>query len=228
MRLRAHDNPRHRGTCAGKCHQRIFASAPLLLFYGVLTVCICACSAERPQLSPLSDDAVILAFGDSLTKGTGAPDGADYPAVLSRLSGRRVVNAGVPGELSAAGVKRLPQILDATRPQLLILCHGGNDILRRRSTSQLMQNLRTMIELAQARGVQVVLIGVPKPGLLLGPADVYQHVAAAMGVPVELDVLTQVLGDAEMKSDPIHPNATGYERIAEALFTFLTAAGAIR
>ncbi len=185
------------------------------------------CADEPPPLSPLPRDAVILAFGDSLTRGTGAANAASYPAVLGGLTGHTVVNAGIPGELSAAGLSRLPGVLAATNPQLMILCHGGNDMLRKRNIGQLATNLRAMITLARQRGVEVVLVGVPRPGLLLGTAEIYREIAASMDVPLEADVLADVLGDAGLKSDPIHPNAAGYRVMAEAVYALLRTAAAL-
>ena len=100
--------------------------AIMLLVAGSLLTCACS---KTPQMTKLSPDATILAFGDSLTFGTGAGESESYPAVLNRLTGKKVVNAGVPGEVSSTGILRLPELLDRDHPALVILCHGGNDLL---------------------------------------------------------------------------------------------------
>jgi len=170
---------------------------------------------------------VVLAFGDSLTYGTGAPRGESYPDLLSESINRQVVNAGRPGEISRDGVARLPELLDTHAPALLILCHGGNDILRKLNSSETKANLERMIEMAQRRGAEVVLIGVPKPGLLLGDADIYPQVAAEYSLPYDGEILADILSDRELKSDTIHPNADGYRRLAEAIHRLLQRSGAI-
>jgi len=106
--------------------KRSFSYLSVILLAGVL---LAACSSQ-PQLPKLTPDAAILAFGDSLTYGSGADRGESYPAVLSRLSGLEVINAGVPGEVTSQGVMRLPDLLDEHLPQLLFLCHGGNDLIQ--------------------------------------------------------------------------------------------------
>jgi lysophospholipase L1-like esterase len=185
------------------------------------------CGNDDARIPPLAPDAVILAFGNSLTYGTGARDYQSYPAVLAERTGRQVVNAGVPGEETDRGLRRLPGLLDRHRPGLLILCHGGNDILRKRPTATTVANLRKMVSLARERSIPVVMIAVPNIGLFLSPADFYEEVADDMGVPIEDEILADVLGDNRYKSDHVHPNAAGYALIAEALQALLTEHGAL-
>lgn len=185
-----------------------------------------ACS-KTPQLPPLLPDATILAFGDSLTAGTGADDKESYPALLARLTGRRVVNAGVPGEVSAAGVQRLPALLERERPALLILCHGGNDLLARQNHQSLGDNLRAMIRIAGEREVPVMLVAVPSPDLTLKPPTLYAELAKEFNIPIESRALPHIMGKSALKSDHIHPNAAGYRLLAEALAALLKKSGAL-
>jgi lysophospholipase L1-like esterase len=169
----------------------------------------------------------VLAFGDSLTYGTGAAEEESYPAQLERRIGRRVARAGVPGEVTAAALERLPSALDEHAPRLMLLCIGGNDFLRRLGKSQVAANIREMVKLAKARGVEVVLIGTPEPGLTVRPPELYAEIAKDARVPYEGSVIGEVLRDSDLKSDPIHPNARGYGVIAERLAALLKESGAL-
>jgi len=185
-----------------------------------------ACS-RVPQLAPLPTDGVVLAFGDSLTFGTGARPEESYPAVLGQMIGKKVVNAGVPGEVTAEGRARLPSALDEHHPALLILCLGGNDFLRHQDEKEAEANLREMVGMARARGIGVLLVGVPRLGFGLEVPSLYRHIALDAGIPLEEKSLKRILADKSLKSDPIHPNAAGYHRLAEALAQALRRAGAI-
>jgi acyl-CoA thioesterase I len=202
------------------------AGARLALLIFAL-VALAACGEKTPSLPKLAPDAVVLAFGDSLTYGTGANPNESYPAVLEKKIGRKVVSAGVPGETSAQGLARLPAVLDTTRPQLVVLIHGGNDFLRRLDENQAAANLRAMGRLARDRGVAVVILGVPKPGLFPSSASFYREVAKELDAPYDTDTLPTILKDNELKSDPIHPNAKGYARLAESVAALLAKAKAL-
>lgn len=193
----------------------------LRIGYIFFVLCILISCGTQPGLTPLSEDAVILAFGDSITHGTGAAPGLSYPEVLEQLIKRRVIRSGIPGETTIEGLERLPAVLRETEPDLVILCHGGNDILRKMDTRQTSENLMTMIRIIRDNGSNVVLIGVPKPGLLLSTAPLYGEVAKKMDVPFADTILAEILSKGNLKSDYIHPNARGYARLAEAIAELL-------
>lgn len=199
------------------------ATALLLLFLAAA-----GCRDRTPQITPLPPGAVILAFGDSLTSGFGADSRESYPAVLEGLTGFKVINAGVPGEITAQGLKRLPALLKRYRPDLVILCHGANDLLRCLDRETTTANLRQMILAARTSGAQVLLVGVPQPGLLLRPAAFYGDLAAEFEIPCEERLLADILKNGSEKSDAIHPNADGYRRLAEELARIIMARGGSR
>lgn len=193
----------------------------------VVLLAFAAACGEQPKLEPLPADAVVLAFGDSLTYGSGAGETESYPAQLERLIGRRVVGAGVPGEVTAQALARLPAMLDEHSPRLVLLCIGGNDFLRRLGNRQAEDNVRAMVKLARGRGIAVLLIGTPEPGFSVTPPAFYAAIAQEFGLPYEADVVGEVLRDARLKADPIHPNARGYRVIAERIAGTLKQSGAL-
>jgi lysophospholipase L1-like esterase len=168
-------------------------------------------------IKPLPQEAVILAFGDSLTYGTGAPAGESYPDVLAELLTRQVVNAGIPGEVSSAGLARLPGLLTKHRPTLVIICHGGNDFLRRGDPQLVESNLRAMITLSQSTGASVLLIGVPDFNLMLSTHPLYERLNESLTVAYDGEIIEKLLSDRSLKSDRIHPNAIGYRLLAETI-----------
>ncbi len=197
---------------------------PLLLLLALLLLAGCD---NRSRLQPLPPGSTILAFGDSLTYGTGAAADASYPAVLAATTGIDVINAGVPGEVTANGRQRLPQLLQEHRPALVILCHGGNDMLRQRGEEQARENLRAMALMARESGADVVLVGVPRPGIFLSSAPLYGELAEELDLPLENDILGEILSDRSLKSDRIHPNADGYRLLAGAIERLLADNGAL-
>ncbi len=179
-----------------------------------LGVSLCGCGG-RPKIKTLEPGAVIVAFGDSLTEGSGAGEEESYPAVLASLTGCKVINAGVPGELSDEGRQRLPAVLRAHRPGLVILCHGGNDLLQRVDEAAVAAHVQAMVEAAQAAGADVILLGVPKPGLFLNAPAFYAEIARRCDVPCDVKILPEILAKGSLKSDAIHPNAAGYRKLAQ-------------
>ena len=196
-------------------------------FFAVCVSLLLAACDRAPTLPKLSPHDVIVAFGDSLTHGTGASTDTAYPAVLASLTDRTVINAGVPGDTTASALQRLPDVLAEFKPRLVLLCLGGNDMLRKQPTANTENNLRLLVQTIRASGANVVLIGVPEPKLFGGAPDFYSRIADEMKLPLEREIFNDVLKDNRLKSDPIHANAAGYRQVAERLAAFLKETGAL-
>ena len=198
-----------------------------IAFVAALALAACGGGGGGPRLEKLAPTAVVLAFGDSLTFGTGAAPAESYPAQLEVLIGRKVVNAGVPGEVSEKGLERLPEVLDEVQPALLLLCHGGNDFLQRLDDARTAENVRAMIRIARERNIQVVLLATPKVSLPPSVPPFYRQVTTEARVGFLETAMKDVLSDRGLKSDLVHPNAKGYREIAEAVRKLLAKSGAI-
>jgi len=198
--------------------------APLLL---AMALVIFITYDAPPQLEKLSPDSVILALGDSLTYGTGASLKHSYPSVLQSLGKHNVVNAGIPGETSDKTLLRVKRLLSEHQPALVILCIGGNDILRRQNLRQTKQNIQQLIDVIRQQGSQVVLLGVPGFGLFPTAPDFYQALAEENQLPLDDETIPHLLRNPHYKSDQIHPNQLGYRELAQAVFTLLQEHGAL-
>lgn len=192
---------------------------------------LAGCGRKPVQGVRVPAGATVLALGDSLTYGTGATPETAYPAVLSRLAGWNVVNAGVPGDTSAQALARLPALLEQHRPALVLVGIGGNDFLRRQDEAAAQANVTRICEAARAAGAQVLLIAVPRPTLTarltgsLDDHDLYAEVAQALKIPLHAQGWSAVLADPAQRSDQIHANAAGYDKFAQGLVVTLRASG---
>ena len=195
------------------------------------TAWLTACGQE-PQLTPLPPGATVLAFGDSVTFGTGAAPGEDWPRALSLKTGWEVINAGVPGDTAEAGKSRIQALLEQHQPALVIIEIGGNDFLRRRPERAVKEDLRHLLRTVRQNGAQAVLVAVPELSLLnlvigKGDAPLYQELGEEEAVPVIDQVFSEILSQPELRADQIHPNAEGYRRMASGIYDHLKQEGAL-
>jgi len=177
---------------------------------------------ERPR---------IVAFGDSLTSGLGVAQEEAYPAQLQRRLDAagyryRVINAGVSGDTTAGGVRRVEWVLNS-KPSIVILELGANDGLRGIDLAHTRANLETIIQRLQAAGVTVVLAGMKLPpnygrDYTARFAALYPELAAKHRLSVMPFFLEGVAArEALNQADGIHPTEAGYRMIVENLFTTL-------
>jgi len=191
----------------------------------LLTLSLVACG--KTELTKLSEHAIVLAFGDSLTAGLGVSENDAYPAELAQMLGVTVINAGVSGETTVQGLKRLPTELETHTPDLVILFEGGNDILRNMDLALTKQNLNAMINLIEQAGAEVVLVAVPRKALFSSSAKLYPELAKEHDIPLQKDIVATLLKKPAMKSDSVHFNEAGDRAVAVAIKELLEKHGAI-
>lgn len=162
-----------------------------------------------------------VAFGDSLTEGYGASREESYPAFFSKLTGIPVKNFGVSGDTTQDGLNRVEEATKL-KPRVVLLCLGGNDTLRQVPRETTFANLEKLIDRFHREGSFVVLIGVRSASLLRDKNDEwFEKLAEKKQVLMLDDILEGVMLNPELKSDQLHPNAKGYEKIAQRFATEL-------
>jgi acyl-CoA thioesterase I len=200
-----------------------------------------ACTGAAPkEASPVSPNTPakpakslpkIVAFGDSLTAGYGLPDGASYPSLLQkRLDAGgfayEVVNAGVSGDTSAGGVRRIDWALEGD-VKIVILELGANDILRGQAIDAMKENLARIIERAKAHGATVLLAGMEAPTnsgseYRESVHEVFPSLSQKYKVPVIPFFLDGVAGiDSLNQKDGIHPNEEGTKIVVDTVYRSL-------
>ncbi|SFC61179.1 GDSL-type esterase/lipase family protein [Pseudoalteromonas denitrificans] len=195
------------------------------IVYILLVFLQLACS--EVSLKPLSDSSTIVAFGDSLTYGKGVPKEDSYPSVLAQLTHLKVINTGISGETTGKGLMRFETVIHKYNPQLIILLEGGNDFLRNKPKVQTQNNLAKMIEMAQARDIEIILVAVPQKSIFLTPSIIYQELAQKYNLVLLEDIITDLLKNNQYKSDQIHFNKLGYQKLAQRIYQELKDKGAI-
>ncbi len=186
-------------------------------------------AAALPAIPVMGPERKIIAFGDSLFAGYGLDPRDSYPEKLEnalRAKGMNadVINAGVSGDTTAAGLNRLEFTLAAqdTPPDLFILELGGNDLLRGLSPEETKANLGKMLAILKKQGVPVLLMGMRSPPNY-GPEyqaqfdALYGDLAREFGAALIPFWLEDIYREPTLfQADKIHPTADGIERLVGA------------
>ena len=183
------------------------------------------------QSTPDPTARVIVTFGDSLTAGYGVTPAQAYPGRLhARLAAEgyryRMVNAGVSGDTTAGGLRRVDWAL-SVKPSIAIVALGANDGLRGQSTVEMERNLERIVERFQSGGARVLLAGMRLPqnygGRYAGEFErAFAQAASRRGVVLMPFLLEGVGGEPSLNlPDGIHPTAEGHQIIADRLWPYL-------
>ena len=156
----------------------------------------------------------VVAFGDSLTAGYGAGKDKAYPAVLGRMINRPVVNLGLSGDTAAKAPARLPQVLQAN-PYMVLIEFGGNDYMRSVPFEETEQAIRQIVDEVQSAGAIAVLVDTGGYPGMSRYTKLYKQIAKEKQALFVPGILDGIFGKSKYKADPIHPNAAGYEIVAQ-------------
>lgn len=193
-------------------HRFVLVSAVVLVMGAIVWH---AFFRHQPIANVPPRNSVIVAFGDSLTAGTGATPGKDYPSQLAQLLKHPVVNRGIPGDTTSDARARLERDVLTLQPGIVIVILGGNDYLRHVDSQIVERNLSEIIERLQNDGA-VVVLGEIRGVLPTGDyGNLYRRLAKRYRTGFVPDLLNDILTRPSRKSDPIHPNDEGYRVIAE-------------
>jgi lysophospholipase L1-like esterase len=172
--------------------------------------------------STRSSPEIIICFGDSLTFGTGASKGMDYPSQLAKMIGIAVINKGIPGDTTSSALWRLKRDVLSKNPDIVLITLGGNDLINGVSKDIAFGNLKQIVQSIQKQGAKVIIGGLSWPGMDRGFGEGYEDLAQQTGALLIPDIFTAIADNPVLMSDPIHPNNSGYLIIARRFSNAIT------
>ena len=184
-------------------------------------------STEKPDSKPRSIESTkptgetIICFGDSLTFGTGAGKGMDYPSQLAKMLRKPVINEGVPGDTTARALGRLYRDVLSKNPDVVLITLGGNDLKNGVPKKFALDNLKMIVKSIQERGAKVIIGGLKIPDMDRGFGDGYEELAKQTGATLIPNIYEGIMGNPQLMSDPIHPNDSGYRIMARRFYDAL-------
>jgi acyl-CoA thioesterase I len=174
---------------------------------------------NRPQIANRgSQGETIICFGDSITAGSGANQGNDYPSLLSQILGIPVINAGVGGDTTRDALARVDADVLQHNPRMVIIEFSGNDFLRSIPREETLDNLDKLIQMIQGAGAMVVLAEVAAGTFGDAYLEGFQRIAKKRHALLVPNIMKGILFNPSLKSDEIHPNDAGYRLIAERIY----------
>jgi len=160
----------------------------------------------------------VVCFGDSITQGFGAGPRSAYPAYLSKLMSVPVINSGIEGDTSEGALKRIkPDVLDR-EPLIVVIEFGANDFLTNMPLEETRRNIESIIQQCQEQGAIVALADVSNMNLMPEYGPMFRSLSRTHKTIYIPNLLNGIYDNVNMKSDIFHPNASGYQIIAQRVY----------
>ena len=185
----------------------------------LITLCVAllywAFGPKKEEIKNLHNPGLtVVAFGDSLTAGYGAGRENSYPSVLAKRISRPVVNLGLSGDTGAAAPVRLEYVLEQN-PYMVLIEFGGNDFMRGVGLDETEKSIRQIVDAVQQAGAIAVLVDTGGYSQMARYTKLYKRIAKETGSAFVPGILDGIFHQNKYKSDQIHPNAAGYEIVAD-------------
>lgn len=192
----------------------------LLLLFGIfciVIICLAACTQKEIKNID-SAGKNIICFGDSITFGYGAEEGQDFPRLLSRMTEIPVINSGLDGDDTISALKRLENDVLDREPLLVVIEFGGNDFLRKVTLEDTLKNIEEMIKAIHTAGAMVAVADISMGIIMNNYSSGFRKLSKKHQVIYIPNLLKGIITDASLRSDFIHPNASGYKVIAHRIY----------
>jgi lysophospholipase L1-like esterase len=173
---------------------------------------------KRQSASTQTNAEIIICFGDSLTFGTGADKGMDYPSQLAKMIGKPVINEGLPGDTTTSALRRLNRDVLSKSPDLVLITLGGNDLKNGVSKDIAFDNLKQMVQAIHQQGAKIIIGGLRFPAMDRGFGKGYEDLAKQTEAILIPNIFEGIVENPDLMSDPIHPNNSGYRIIARRFY----------
>jgi len=160
----------------------------------------------------------IVCFGDSITKGKGVNLDESYPAALAKMTSFPIVNAGINGDITPEGLKRVKTDVLDNDPLLVVIEFGGNDYLNKVPLEETVRNIEEMIKIIQAKGVMVAIVDISNVLFMEEYRQEFKRLSNKYRAIFIPRILEDIVSTESLKSDAIHPNAKGYKIIAYRVY----------
>ncbi len=184
----------------------------------LLAVIVYMSGKKKPEIKNVDNTgANVVVFGDSLSYGYGAPRGQSYPDLIGQKISRSVINLGRNGETAVGAARRVEEVLEQN-PYMVLIEFGGNDFMRGVDFQQTVQAVSDMVDQVQSAGAVAVVVDTGGYYGMKKYSKAYQKLAKEKGAVFVKGILDGVFGKTALMSDQIHPNAKGYEIVADKVY----------
>ena len=193
----------------------------LILAAAIIFILTSALFFSTKHKNVVESTDLIVFFGNSITAGLGAEPGEDFPSLIGKTLNVPIINAGISGNTTHDALLRIDNDVISKNPSVVVVELGGNDLLEQVDTRETTKNLDLILSKIKPTGAKIVILGT-KFYLFQEEYEAdWTSLAKKYNAAFVPDILDGVITDQSLKSDDIHPNAKGYQKIAEKLIPII-------